>query len=139
GNGGGAIRAGQSTERIVVSRNVYVVLSVRGCASFALPKSSTPRDRAFEMLSVLYRLASTSDRPTVTMRSSYRLKNAVADATYFPAPSVCSTPPSTLALRSGLRFGLSVNAISNASGGRIPVPALARTRSGWSEPAPFKR
>ena len=39
-----------------------------------------------------------------------------------------STPASKLRLRSGFRFGLSVNAISNASGGRMPVPALACTR-----------
>ena len=35
---------------------------------------------------------------------------------------------STLRLRSGFRFGLSVKAISNASGGRMPVPALAWMR-----------
>ena len=40
-----------------------------------------------------------------------------------PSTSACSTPASKLLLRSGLSDGLSVNAISKASGGRMPVPA----------------
>ena len=38
-----------------------------------------------------------------------------------------------------IRSPLKVNAISKASGGRIPVPALARRRSGRSDAAPFNR
>ncbi len=43
-----------------------------------------------------------------------------------PLKSAWSTPASTLLLRSGLSDGLSVKAISNASGGRMPVPAEPR-------------
>ena len=56
------------------------------------------------------------------------LWNHVASACTVPPASVCVTPASTLRLRSGFRPGLSVNAISKASGGRMPVPAAARSR-----------
>ena len=54
------------------------------------------------------------------------MKNAVAD-TVTCGTSTWLTPMSALRLRSGSRFGLSVKAISKASGGRMPVPKLARS------------
>jgi hypothetical protein len=45
-----------------------------------------------------------------------------------PRAKACSTPASTLLLRSGFSEGLSVKAISNAVGGLMPVPPLACRR-----------
>ena len=62
------------------------------------------------------------------MRSSYRFRKYVASIAMRPLASSCSTPASRLRLRSGASEGLSVNASSNASGGRMPVPAFAFRR-----------